>query len=211
MYGELYQYLILYKQLHMPGIGTFALEKKSADFDVAAQVIHPPSYTIALHADHTTPAKNFFSWLSIKLDITERDAIIRFNDFLFDLKKQLSSGNKLQWSGIGTLCKTLAGDIRLENGMNNYSPASDVPASKVLRQDAEHMIRVGEQQKTSVEMKELLTHTDTVEERKSWLWITAIVLTVLAVLFIGYYFSVKGLTVSAASNQQQLVPAGAGK
>jgi hypothetical protein len=210
MYGELYQYLILHKQLHLPGIGTFAVEKKPADFDVAAQVINPPAFTIALQPDHTTPAKSFFNWLGARLGITERDAVIRFNDFLFDLKRQLSSGNKLQWSGVGTLSKGLNGDIKLEFGPSNYSPAAPVHAAKVLRQNAEHTVRVGEQEKTSVQMKELLLgHTE--DEKKSWWWVAAIILVVLAILFIGYYFSVNGLTTSAASNQQKLVPQEAAK
>jgi nucleoid DNA-binding protein len=204
MYGELYQYLILHKQLHLPGIGTFAVEKKPADFDVAAQVINPPAYTIALQADHTTPAKTFFNWLGARLGISERDAVIRFNDFLFDLKRQLSSGNKLQWSGVGTLSKGLNGDIKLEFGPSNYSPGTPVHAAKVLRQNAEHVIRVGEQEKTSVEMQELLSHQD--DEKKSWWWVAAIILVILSILFIGYYFSTNGLTTSAVSNQQKLVP-----
>lgn len=206
MYGELYQYLILHKQLHLPGIGTFAVEKKPADFDVAAQVINPPAYTIALQVDHTTPAKTFFNWLGARLGISERDAVIRFNDFLFDLKRQLSSGKKLEWSGVGTLSKGLNGDIKLEFGPSNYSPATPVPAAKVLRQNAEHIIRVGEQEKTSVEMKELLSNPE--DEKKSWWWVAAIILVILAILFIGYYFSTNGLTTSAISNQQKLIPDG---
>lgn len=204
MYRELYQYLILHKELHLPGVGTLAVEKKPADFDVANQLINPPAFSISLQPGHKTPAKNFFNWLGERLEVTERDAVIRFNDFLFELKKQLSSGDKLQWSGIGILSKTLTGDIRLENGLTHYSPASAVPATKVLRQNAEHIIRVGEDQKTSGQMRELLTHTEA--GKKSWWWLAAIILIILAILFIGYYFSVNGFTTSSISNQQKLIP-----
>lgn len=206
MYRALHQYLVLYKQLNLPGIGTLFIEKKPADFDIAAKLINPQVYSIALHADHSTPSKSFFNWLGSRLDISERDAVIRFNDFLFDLKKQLSSGNKLQWSGIGTLSKGLSGDIQLDPGLKDHSPASPLPARKILRENAEHIIRVGEQQKTSVEMRELLTHHEEEKEKKSW-WLTvALIIIIIAIIFIGYYFSVNGLNASSASNQQKLVP-----
>lgn len=204
MYRELYQYLILNKQLNLPGIGTFLVEKKPADFDIADKMVRSPAFTISLLSGNTIPSKNFFSWLGSRLAVNEREAVIRFNDFLFDLKKQLSSGGKLEWSGIGTLSKGLGGDIHFETAVKDHSPGTDVPAVKVLRQNAEHTVRVGEDQKSSYEMKERLHHTST--GKRSWLWPAAIVIAILSIIFIGYYFSTHGLTTSAAGNQKKLVP-----
>lgn len=205
MYRELYQYLILNKQLNLPGIGTFSVEKKPADFDIADKMVKSPAYTITMLTASNIPPKNFFTWLSSRLSVSEREAVIRFNDFLFDLKNQLSSGKKLEWSGVGTLSKGLAGDIRFETQVKDHSPATSVPAIKVLRENAQHTIRVGEQEKSSVEMKEILHHT---EGRKgSWWWPVALVLLVLSIIFIGYYFSTHGLNSSAAANQQKVMPA----
>jgi hypothetical protein len=205
MYGELYQYLILHKQLELPGIGTLVVEKKPASLDVADKVINPQAYSIILQGSGNTPAKKFFHWLGSKLGITDRDAVIRFNDFLFDLKKELSSHNKLQWSGVGTISKAPGGDIKLEPSLENHSPASPVAAIKVLRENAEHMVRVGEEERSSVEMKEILHHTDE-GRKKTWLWTVALILLIAAIIFVGYYFSVNGFNTSAASNQQKLVP-----
>ena len=43
MYGELYQYLILHKQLNLAGYRQACIEKKPARFDVADKVINPPA------------------------------------------------------------------------------------------------------------------------------------------------------------------------
>lgn len=204
MYRELYQYLILHKQLNLPGIGTFFVEKRPADFDIADKIVRSPAFTITLLAGNNIPSKNFFSWLGSKLAVTEREAVIKFNDFLFDLKKQLSSGSKLEWSGMGTLSKGLAGDIHFETYVKDHSPGTNVPAVKVLRENAEHTIRVGEQEKSSAEMIEMLHHTETA--KKSWWWPAALVIVILSIIFIGYYFSTHGLNTSAAGNQQKLVP-----
>lgn len=205
MYRELYQYLILHKQLNLPGIGTFSVEKKPADFDIADKMVKSPAYTITLLTASNIPPKNFFAWLSSRLAVSEREAVIQFNDFLFDLKKQLSSGNKLEWTGLGTLSKGLAGDIRFETSVKDHSPATPVPAIKVLRENAQHTIRVGEQEKSSVEMKEILHSTD--NRKGSWWWPAALIILVLSIIFIGYYFSTHGLSSSAAGNQQKVVPA----
>jgi nucleoid DNA-binding protein len=204
MYRELYQYLILHKQLNLPGIGTFSVEKRPEDFDIADKIVRSPAFTITLLAASNIPPKNFFTWLGSKLSITEREAVIRFNDFLFELNKQFSSGNKLEWSGVGTLSKGLAGDIRFETFVKDHSPASSVPAIKVLRENAEHTIRVGEEERTSVQMKEILHHAEA--KKGSWWWPVALIILIISIIFIGYYFSTHGLNSSAAANQQKVVP-----
>jgi hypothetical protein len=205
MYGELYQYLILHKYLNLPGIGKLCIEKKPARFDVVDKVINPPAFSIGLQHDNSNPPKNFFNWLALKLSITDRDAVIKFNDFLFDLKKQLNAGNKLEWEGVGTISKGPGGDIVLDPSLNDHTPGTPVAAIKVLRENAQHIIRVGEEERTSAQMQEILQHSE--EEGKSYWWVAAVVLVILSVIFIGYYFSVNGMSTSAAANQKKLVPA----
>lgn len=203
MYGELYQYLILHKQLNIPGIGTFLMERKPADIDFVNKIVNPPAYTIALHHGIATPSKNVFSWLASTLDISERDALTRFNDFATNIKDKVSAGDKLQWNGIGTLSKGMAGEIRFEASLKDMKAGVPVPAVKVIREHAEHSIRVGEQEKTSSEMIEMLAPS---EVRKTNWWAIALIAGLLAFIFIAIYFSSKGLNTSSAANQQRLTP-----
>lgn len=204
MHGELYQYLVLHQRLDLPGIGAFCIEKKPAYFDFADKAVYPPVFTIALQAENKTPSKNFFHWLGSRLDISERDAVIRFNDFLFGLKKELSDGHALHWPGIGTISKGLGGDTRFETAVKEYSPAAAVPAVQVLRQNAEHTLLVGEQETTSAAIKEQANVLPD-RKRKGW-WLAALVAGAVAAGFIVYYFSVNGFTASTVSNQKKLVP-----
>jgi hypothetical protein len=55
MYAELYQYLISYKQVALPGIGTFSLERKPAESDFANKRINSPVYSVNLHFPANTP------------------------------------------------------------------------------------------------------------------------------------------------------------
>jgi hypothetical protein len=203
MYGELYQYLILHKQLNIPGIGTFLVERKPADIDFVNKIVNPPVYTIALHHGNTTPSKNVFSWLASTLNISEPDALTRFNDFALDIRDKIIAGDKLQWNGIGILSKGMAGEIRFEASLKDMKAGTPVPAIKVIREHAEHSVRVGEQEKTSSEMIEMLAPS---EERKTHWWGIALIAGLLAFIFIALYFSSKGVNTSSAGNQQKLVP-----
>lgn len=205
MYGELHQYLVLHKQLNIPGIGTFLVERRPADIDFVNKVVNPPSYSIALHHGNTNTAssKDIFSWLAFEMNISERDAITRFNDFVHDIKDKIMAGDKLYWEGVGTLSKGMAGEVRFDTSLKDMKLGTPVPAIKVIREHAEHSVRVGEQEKTSTEMIEWLAPA---ENKKTYWWGIALIAGLLAFIFIALYFSSNGLNTSSAGNQQKLTP-----
>ncbi len=203
MYGELYQYLILHKQLSMPGIGTFLLERKPAYIDFVNKIAEPPAYTIALHHGNVPASKNVFDWLASKLEISELDAVKRFNDFSFDIKNKVLAGDRLLWEGVGEFSKGMAGEIRFEAVLKDKKAGVPIPAVKVIRENAEHTMMVGEDEKTSSQMKEILSPS---HERKFQWWGIALIVSLLAFIFIGVYLSTKGVKTSSVGNQQQLTP-----
>lgn len=202
MYAELYQYLILNKELPVPGIGTFLLERKPAQGDFPNRQIIPPVYSVTLQQNVSSPSKNFFGWLGNALEVTDRDAIIRFNNFVFDMKRQITGGDIIQWSGVGTLSKGLTGEIKF-TGAAVASPETPVAAEKVIREKAEHMVRVGEDERSSAEMTAALAKT--VIKRSYW-WIPALMIFILAAGFTGWYFYANGIDVSSAGNTMKFAP-----
>jgi hypothetical protein len=133
---------------------------------------------------------------------SDHDAIIRFNDFVFDLKKQVNDGNIIEWHAVGAISKGLAGETKFDPAIR---PALEKPvvAEKVIREISEHMVRVGEDQKTSAEMQEMLNLPET--KRSRW-WIAALVAGLLALFFIGWHFYEHGIDVSSTTNNMKLVP-----
>jgi hypothetical protein len=199
MYGELYQYLILHKQLAVPGIGTFFVEKNAAEILFTEKAVNPPYYSISLQHGLQTPSSKLFQWLADVFNIGESDAENRFTDFSVNLKQQVEAGNKTTWPGVGIISKGLAGEIRFESAMKKKMVGQPVKAEKVLRQQAEHTVRVGEQEKTSAEMIELL---NPVAAKRPYWWITALVLTGLGIFYTAYYFYTNGFTAAVTGNQQ---------
>jgi hypothetical protein len=199
MYDELYQYLILHRQLNIPGVGTFLLERKPADIDFANKVVNPPSYTIALHHGNEAAPARQFNWLANALNMPVGDAIDSFNTFTANLKNEILSGKKLQWNGIGILSKGLAGEIRFEATMKDSPAGEPVPAAKVLREKAAHTVRVGEDEKTSEEMIEFL---NPVQKKRSYEWIMTLIVAILALVFLIWHFMQTGLDAGTGSQQK---------
>ena len=202
MYQELYQFLLLQKQLHVPGIGTLLLERKPATIDFPNKKIDPPVYLVVFEPLTGSPSKKLFAWLSQVLHISNQEAVIRFNEFASGLKKQLVDGDIINWNGVGTISKGLGADVKF-TAADPLALESPVPAEKVIRDKAEHMVRVGEEERTSVEMTEMLNRQ---EVKKSYWWVVAAATALVAVMFTGWYFSEHGLDVSSTGNAARLVP-----
>ncbi len=202
MYAELYSYLILHKNLPVPGIGTFLLQRHPAVADFPNKRILPPSYSVVLDKTEQTPAMSFYKWLSQALSSSDHEAVTKFNDFAFKLKNQLANGDIINWDDVGTISKGLGGEVKfIQQG--KIILEEPVTAEKVIRVKAEHMVRVGEEEKTSEEMTTFLNQT---EEKKSLWWAAALIIGLVAVVFLGWYFSENGVEVTSTANNKQASP-----
>jgi hypothetical protein len=204
MYHDLYEYLVLNRQLSMPGIGTFLLERKPAETDITHRQIKPAMYSISFdNSAVAAPSKRFFYWLSEKKGLQYHEAIVKFNGFTFDLKNQVLAGHKVIWEQVGTFSKGMKGDIRFESILKEQQYDPPVSAVKLIREKAEHNVRVGEDEKTSSQMVELLKKD---EEKKSYWWVPALVVALLLLIIAGFYFSKHGWKTSSAANQEKVTP-----
>lgn len=198
MQDSLYEFLLLYKKISLPGIGTISLCQTPAQHDYANKQFTAPTSFFAIDPGNDKPSKKLFDWLSSSLNITEWEAIRSVNDFSFDLKKKISEKGEASWEKIGVIRRDDKGDLKLDAQNILLLSEPPVTAEKVIRVKAEHIVLVGEKEKTSVEMEEYLAESPA---KKNYSWLIAVILVILAVMFIGWYFSEKGFSTSAAGNQ----------
>ena len=198
MQDTLYEFLVLNKKLSLPGIGTISLCQNPAQLDFTNRQFTAPSFYFTIESRNDKPSKKLFDWLSFSLGITEWDAIKSVNDFSFDLKKILSEKGEVNWENVGMIRRDNNGDLKLDQQNLLLQSEQPVTAEKVIRVKAEHSVLVGEQEKTSLEMEEYFSGSPA---RKNYTWLIAVILTALAVMFIGWYFSEKGFSTSSAGNQ----------
>jgi len=198
MQDTLYEFLLLNKKLSLPGIGTISLCHVPAQHDFPNKQFVAPTSFFSIDPRNDKPSKKLFDWLSSSLNITEWEAIKSVNDFSFDLKKKLSEKGEVNWENVGMIRRNDNGDLKLDQQNLLLQSEQPVAAEKVIRVKAEHSVLVGEQEKTSVEMEEYFSGSPA---RKNYTWLIAVILTALAVMFIGWYFSEKGFSTSSAGNQ----------
>ena len=198
MQDSLYEFLLLNKKLSLPGIGTISHCQNPAQHDFSNKQFTAPSFYFIIESRNDKPSKKLFDWLSFSLNITEWEAIKSVNDFSFDLKKKLSEYGEVSWEKVGVIRRNNNGDLKLDLQNILLYTEQPVTAEKVIRLKAEHTILVGEKEKTSTEMEEYISGNPA---KKNYTWLIAVILTVLAVMFIGWYFSEKGFSTSSAGNQ----------
>lgn len=198
MQDILYEFLLLNKKLSLPGIGTISVCQGSAGHDFTNKQFTAPSYYFTIDPRNDKPSKKLFDWLSSSLGITEWDAIKSVNDFSFDLKNKLSKSKTVNWDKLGVIRRDNNGDLKIDQQNILVKSEQPVTAEKVIRVKAEHTVLVGEQEKTSVQMEEYFAEH---RSKRNYSWLVAVILIVLAVMFIGWYFSEKGFTTSSAGNQ----------
>ena len=149
------------------------------------------------------PTTKLINWLANTFHISNQDADSRFNDFVNEMKNQVNNGGVINWNGVGVLSKGLGGEIKFKPTEEGLITEQPVTAAKVIRQHAEHMVRVGEDNKTSAEMVEMLNQP---EEKKSYWWAYAVAIGLLGIIFLGWYFSEHGVDVSSTANNATFTP-----
>ena len=197
MQNTLYEFLVINKKLSLPGVGTIGLRQNSSQLDFTNRQFNPPSYYFIIESNNDKPSKKLFDWLSSSYGISEWDAVKSLNDFSFSIRNKLSEAGEMTWDGVGVFRRDDTGNLQLNPPAITLQSQQPVHAEKVIREKFEHTVLVGEQEKSSVEMVEYFAEE---APKKNYTWIIAIVITVLAIMFIGWYFSQKGFNPSSAGN-----------
>ena len=207
MQNTLYEFLLLNKKLSLPGIGTISLCKNSAQLDFMNKQFTAPGFYFTIESRNDKPSKKLFEWLASSRGISEWDAIRSVNDFSFALKNKLSETGEVNWENVGVIRRDNNGDLKLQSKEILLQSEVPVIAEKVFREKAEQTVLVGEQEKTAVEMEEYFAENT---GKRNYTWLIAVVLIVLAFMFIGWYFSENGFSTTSAGNQSFIKSSQAG-
>jgi len=198
MHDILFQYLILNKKIALPGIGGLYILRKPAVHRIAEKSFAPPVYQVAFDHTDDKPSKKLFTWIAAVREITEWDAVRSVNDFAFDLRRELSSKGEAAWRPAGVFKRDDRGEITFESAGLTMEGEEEVPGDKVIRKEAEHRMIVGETERSSVEMEEILSAGSAKKDRG---WVVAVILVMLLVMFIGWYFSERGVRPRVTGNK----------
>jgi hypothetical protein len=202
MYAILNKYLFLKKSIPVPGLGTICMESQAASIDASTRSMLPPVYRFRFDKFFDSPDKDLFAYLSSQQNISDYEALRQYNDFAFSLRDRLNYFREAPWEGLGILKKDDMGEIHFESSISNPSFLKPVPAEKVVRANAKHMLLVGDRERSNSEMSNWFAE-EPVHGNRLW-WLVALVGGIAACLIIMIHFSSKGWNVESTGNQQTI-------
>jgi nucleoid DNA-binding protein len=183
MHQVIHKYFALNKKVTLPGIGSFNAEMQGAKLDFINKTLQAPVPVIRYNPNDTAD-EQFYNFLSKETGLNESDVANSFNHFTSELKEQLETNHVLELKGIGSLIKNASGySFDANNTVQDFFP--DVLAERVIRQNAEHAVKVGEYHKTSTQMHRELQQK--VVKKDNW-FTTALILGAIGVAAIVLYY-----------------------
>ena len=192
MYNALRKFLALRHRLALPGIGNFIIETSPAQIDFINRSLYPSLPKLLFSADNGQVDKDFYSFLAGELNMEEPQAIRQFTEFSLGLQSQLNEQKTIRLEGIGQLTKQSAHlmNFQPEEIVTDYFPVLTV--ERVIRKNATHVVKVGEQEKTSTEMQTALHHEGkkiSINIRRERWWIPAAILAFIGIAAIIVYYA----------------------
>ena len=190
------EYLLFKKKLPLSGIGVLYLQREPAHFDVGNRQFLPPQQVYEFRSGDVESVAELVDWLSLRLGIDAADAVSRYQRFCDDMMRVLSQQSTLSWKGWGAWKKDEQGALHFtaDSGDLKLVP---VGANKILRDNAEHQVRVGEDSRSSVEMNQLLHQKKDplpMEKLITWTWVA------LAILWMGWHLYNRSFTAGSFAN-----------
>lgn len=196
------RYLLNHKEVSLKGIGTFSLRNVSSVIDFPDRLLYAPK-TILEYSASASDSEDFHRWIENDQQLSAHTAKDKLEFFVKDFQQKLSKHKNVEWEGIGVFSKN-------EENLLSFQPAFDtfigdpVKAEKIIRKDAEHYVKVGEEEKTNIEMEELLLKKQK-RTIKAW-WIFTIVLFLLGVAALWYFSSANKSEWNTQGNGSKIKP-----
>lgn len=182
MLNSLYKFLVLNDHVSIPGVGTFSVQRTPAFFDRGFQ---PPKENIHFTAGTALAEKKFYDYLAADHGYSEVDAVRKFQDFAYNLKKQIQSHDFVELSGLGMLKKNQVGEIVFDAAeSNNYFPV--IKPSEIERQQTIPAAEASVAQEPHSIAEEAIDEEEVIAKDRWWIWAT--VLAMLALAAIGYFY-----------------------
>ena len=161
------------KQCHLPGIGSLFLITHPAQTDFVNAQIKAPVQEIKFTA--VADDENIFNEFSAISEL---------------MKRTLDEERTVVLDGVGTFTKDGAGDIHFAAIHLDAIYTPPVTAGRVIRQDSQHNILVGDRETNSTVMTEFFNDEEVVVKNRWWVW--AIALGAAAIAVLSFYFYTNG-------------------
>lgn len=200
MFQQLHNYFFQYKTLGIPGVGTLRMVQQSATLDVVNQALVAPQVQVEFSrqvavGDHQIQTLAYA--FNNDLEVVE-EQLTRFGEAL----RSRLQHQPFAWQGVGKL-ELEGAHIYFEPQQRADALLEPVPAHRVLRENAQHTVLVGDQemQRTSEDYESELQHQEA--PRRSLVVILGWVAVLLSLAFVIYHLYISNWAPSATGLRQK--------
>jgi nucleoid DNA-binding protein len=175
MLNFLYKYLSLNKHVSVPGVGNFVVQDSPAKFNANTKSFSPPTTTINFQQSTALTDKSFYHFLAGEMGITDVEAVRKFQDFSYQLRKDIQNNSFVELTGIGTLKRNSMSEVVFEPSLSTAAYFPSITADEVVTAKADNDSEVYYEEEQEVVAKD------------NW-WIWALVLGFVAIAAIVYFY-----------------------
>lgn len=181
------RYLSFQKKVSLQGIGTFSVEHLPARLDFPNRLLYPPEFILHYSSSATGSDEQFEHWLQKELNVDREEAKALQQNLSAEFQRTLSEKGEMTLNGLGVFTKDEQKVVHFSS-LYETVKGNPVTAEKIIRKNTSHSILVGEQEKTSEEMTELLTGVKRKPLNLWWMIVLALFLSaVIGILLFANY------------------------
>lgn len=179
------KYLALYHHLNIPGVGSFNLA--TAPAALRDKELLPPGQSLLFTPGTALTDKRFYEFLSAETGLSEVDAVRRFQDYAYELRKRIQAEASVRFGNWGTLSRPGGGEIVFEQeaSADLYFPAIDLSAPVPAQTTTPEQAMAAEAPVTVAAEEEV---AEAPRRDPWWLWTLLLALAALAAI-VYYYMS----------------------
>jgi hypothetical protein len=186
------KYLVQYKRVSIPHIGTFEIVQQSPELHIVDKLITAPVFTTRyVNNDQVTDHQFHFIENSEQLDRRE------LSSFGKSLSKRIQK-DPFCWNGFGTL-RYDSSRLVFDPQCIELNSLTNITASKVTRKNARHSALVGDQQMTGEDVTEVFNQPGVKRKLElymvvGWIIFFLALIAIAVILFLGkFQVSASGL------------------
>lgn len=177
------KYLLQYRSVRIPSVGTIKLVQQPAQLNVVDKAILPPSLVAEIVPGEDKIPEHQLQYLTAALQEERTGVLQQLQQTGEHLSRRIKNGG-FHWKGIGLL----EADLRpVHLALPGFGA---IAAERVLRPGAEHNVLVGDQQRTSTQMAALKEEVDEAAAKEFSIFIIVgwvlLILSVLYIIFVLY-------------------------
>ncbi len=190
MYPILYKYLLVNKQMTLPGLGVFNIKPIAAELDFVKGVLHAPQVAVHFTKDPAAVDKNLFQYLSKELGVDEWQAVRKFIDFTYIIKETIETKSVVELPGLGKLQKSVNNEIYFVKGDNLKPFANDIKLNAANDSSANlvELYVTGDNLILTEETEDDKLEMIVKEEGEDYWWVYALILALMGVGALLYYY-----------------------